>query len=283
MKTSSLDIFSFLDYRAYLAARLNELLAENPKYSRRFICRKLELASNNYLKLILDGSRNLTFALAPRLADVLGLGPEEKRFFLDLVAYNQAKSVTAKNEALEAMRRHRRFVKVQRLAIDEFDYLADPLPLALRELVALDDFDEAPEWIAARLRLPTSPARIRAAIAKLLRLGLIRREEGGRLRVVAEHQDSGPRLGSVPLRTYHLNMLKLAAEAMTLPTDERYFQGLTVSMPESAYQPVIERIREAVEEIRGLIAAATPSEAVYHLEVAFYPLTTRGPADRGEP
>lgn len=275
MRRTKLNIFEYTDFRQFIADRLDELQAENPKYSRRYICHKLGLASNNYLKMILDGARTLTDKLAPKLAETLGLSEQETDFFLDLVTYNQSKTTEAKKKALEDLRLHRRFVKVQRMTIDAFDYIADPLTLTMRELAALDDFSEDPEWISAHLLRPATARQIQDAIATLERLGQLVRDESGRLRVADAHQDAGEQLGSVPVRTYHLNMLKLAGEAMELPVSQRYFQGLTVSIPASAYGRVVEKIQEAVEDIRRIVDESTPSEQVYHLEVTFFPLTKR--------
>lgn len=276
MKNTKLDVFEYADFRRFIEDRMNELSAENSKYSRRYFCRKLGLASNNYLKMIIDGARSLTDSLAPKVAEVLGLSGKETAFFIDLVKYNQAKTTEAKNKALQELRLHRRFVKVHRIAIDKFDYFADPVTLAMREVVALNDFRENYDWIASRLLISATDKQIEEALNTLLRLGQIERAEDGTLRQTNAHQDTGPQLGSAPLRAYHINMLKQAAESIELPVDTRYFQGLTVTIPSKAYEKVIEKIQEAMEEIRKIVDEEEPSEEVYHLETAFFPLTKRG-------
>jgi len=280
MKRTRLTIYEYTDFRRFIADRLTELHVERSQYSRRYICRKLGLASNNYLKLIIEGQRRLTDSLAPKLAEILGLSDRETEFFLDLVGYNQARTTTAKNKALNDLRLHRRFVQVHQLAIDAFDYFADPITVAMRELVALEDFQEDPDWISARLRQPATPRQIRAAITKLERLGLLARDPNGRLHAVDAHQDSGAQLGSAPLRTYHVNMLRLAGEAMELPPTTRYYQGLTVSIPGSAYERIVAQVQKAVEEVRSIVDEARPCEHVYHLELAFFPLTKRREGER---
>jgi len=280
MKRTKLDIFEYTDFRKFLLDRITELQAEKPQYSRSYFCQRLGLASMNYLKLLIEGKRRLTDELAIRLTEVLGLTEQETAFFRDLVVYNQARTTEAKNVALKDLRLHRRFVKVQQMTIDSFDYIADPLTLTLRELTSLPDFNEDPGWIAAHLPKPATSKQIKDSLATLLRLGMLARDQDGVLRPAAQHQDTGQQLGSVPLRSYHLNMIKLSAEAMELPPTTRYFQGLTVSISPGAYARVVSKIQEAVEDVRRIVDEDEPSEQVYHLEVTFFPLSKRvGSAD----
>lgn len=273
MKKTKLYIYSYMDYRLFINDRLDELKADNAKFSRRYFCSKLGLASTNYLKLIIDGRRNLSDKLLIRMAQVLGLDEEESAFFADLVAYGQAKNTEAKLLALENLRKNKRFIKVHQLALDNFDYFADPVTLTMRELVALRDFREDPEWIAQRMPVKATARQIQESLDKLERLGQIARAEDGSLAVVHRHQSTGSQLGSVTLRSYHLKMLQLAAEAMELPVDTRHYRGLTMSIPGVAYDKIIEQISLCINRIRAIVDESTDATQVYHLEMALFPLT----------
>lgn len=273
MKRTKLYIYSYMDFRLFVNDRLDELKAENSKFSRRYFCSKLGLASTNYLKLIIDGRRNLSDKLLVRMAQVLGLDEEESAFFVDLVAYGQAKNTEAKMLALENLRKNKRFIKVHQLALDHFDYFADPVTLTMRELVALRDFREDTDWIGQRLPVKASPGHIREALDKLERLGQIARTEDGRLAVVHRHQSTGSQLGSVSLRSYHLKMLQLGIEAMELPVDVRHYRGLTMSIPAPAYDKIIEQISLCINRVRAIVDESPDASQVYHLEMVLFPLT----------
>jgi uncharacterized protein (TIGR02147 family) len=264
-----------MDFRLFINDRLDELKVDNPKFSRRYFCSKLGLASTNYLKLIIDGRRNVSDKLLERMTQVLGLDEEESMFFVDLLAYGQARTTEAKMMALENLRKNKRFIKVHQLALDHFDYFSDPITLTLRELVALADFHEDYEWIAKRLPIKATPKRIRESLDKLERLGQIARVDDGRLTVVHKHQSSGQQLGSVSLRSYHLKMMQLAQEAMELPTNIRHYRGLTMSIPSSAYDKIIEQLSLCINRIRAIVDETTDAEHVYHMEMALFPLTRR--------
>ncbi len=279
MKRTKLNIFEFTDFRDFLRERLKELKAENAKYSRRYFADRLGLASPSYLKMITDGKRNLSDSLFRRLVDVLCFTSEEAGFFHDLVRYGQARSTEAKADALESLRRNRKFLNVHHLELDQFDYFADPLTLTLRDMVALKDFREDPKWISERLPKKASATRIREALSRLERLGQLERDEDGTLCVTHNHQSTGDRLGSVPLRTYHLKMLDLAKDAMELPVSERHFRGLTMSIPAEAYEEVTKQMVACIDNVRAIVDSHCETEQVYHLEMAFFPLTRRETAE----
>ncbi len=279
MKRTELNIFEYTDFRDFLNDRLNELKDENSTFSRRYFVKKLGLASSSYLSRIIDGSKNLSERLARKLPDVLGLSAEETSFFYDLVRYGQAKTTAAKVEALDMLRRNRRFIKVHQLALDRFDYYSDPLTLTLREMVANRDFVEDPDWIAKRLPFKSSPRKIRIAIEKLIRLGLLERNEEGKLVICTKHVKSGDRLGSVPLRTYHRNMLELAIDSIEKPVSVRHFRGLTMSIPSDTYEEITEQMAMCVNRIRAIVDASGASDHVYHLEMSLFPLTDRDDDD----
>ena len=279
MKRTELNIFEYTDFRNFLNDRLNELKDDNTTFSRRYFVKKLGLASSSYLSRIIDGSKNLSERLARKLPDVLGLTVEETSFFYDLVRYGQAKTTAAKVEALDMLRRNRRFIKVHQLALDHFDYYSDPLTLTLREMVANRDFSEEPQWIAKRLPFKSSPKKIKLAIEKLIRLGFLERDDQGKLVVCTKHVASGDHLGSVPLRTYHRNMLEMAAESIEKPVNIRHFRGLTVSIPSETYEEITEQMAMCVNRVRAIVDASGPSDHVYHLEMSLFPLTNRDEDD----
>ncbi|RJO68958.1 MAG: TIGR02147 family protein [Myxococcales bacterium] len=273
MKRTKLDIFGYADYRRLIADRLDELKAENSRLSRRYFIRKLGLSSANYFKRLIEGERKLSDDLARRLAETLGFGEAEAAFFLDLVRFGQAKSTPEKAEALELLRRRRRFLRVNQLELDRFDYFTDPLALVLRGLVDLKGFKEDPAWIAARLPFRTTPKKIRETLDRLLKEGHLERSPEGRLTPAHQHEDAGDRLGNLHLRRYHLLMLELAGKAMELPPETRLFSGLSMSIPLEAYCEITKELAECRERIRQIVDRHADTEAVYHLEMTFFPLT----------
>ena len=61
-------------------------------FSYRSFARAAGFSSPNYLKLVIDGQRNLTAEMAARFAQACGLLGSAADYFCTLVAFNQARS-----------------------------------------------------------------------------------------------------------------------------------------------------------------------------------------------
>src|SRR5690349_7504160 len=96
-KPGKVVVYDFLDYRAYLRAFYEAEKARRPSFSHRLFSRVAGLRSPNFLKLVMDGERNLGDESIPKFVKGLGLGAEEAEFFADLVKFTQAEGVAEKN------------------------------------------------------------------------------------------------------------------------------------------------------------------------------------------
>lgn len=86
-----IDVFEYRNYRAFLRYFYQRGKA-NRTLSLRSFSQRAGLRSPNYLKLVIDGDRNLTPQVAARFAKACELSGEAADYFCDLVAFNQARS-----------------------------------------------------------------------------------------------------------------------------------------------------------------------------------------------
>lgn len=87
----ALSVFNFRDYREFLKAYY-ELEKENSKLSFALFAKKAGLNSPNYLKLVIEGARNLTQKNIFLFAKAMNLNDHETAFFETLVQLNQSQS-----------------------------------------------------------------------------------------------------------------------------------------------------------------------------------------------
>jgi len=118
------DIFSYLDYRAYLNDYYVAAKQNTRAFSYRYFARRAGYSSPNMLKRVIDGERNLTGESVQRFADALKLSPAEQRFFDHLVSFNQADTAEEKNQAFEAIAASRRFRAARQIDHHFFLYLS---------------------------------------------------------------------------------------------------------------------------------------------------------------
>src|SRR5690349_18732948 len=85
------NLFTYLDYRQYLRDMHAYLKATVKRFSHRYFAKRAGIKSASFLGLVMAGKRNISHDMARQFAAGLQLSPAETRFFIELVAMNQAK------------------------------------------------------------------------------------------------------------------------------------------------------------------------------------------------
>jgi uncharacterized protein (TIGR02147 family) len=275
-------VYDFLDYRAYLRAYYEAAKRTQRSFSFRSFSKLAGLRSPNFLKLVIEGERNLGADSVPRFCAALGLDGPEAEFFSDLVAFNQAASLADKNRAFERIAASRRFRAARRIDGDLFAYLSHWYNPAIRELAGREDFSEDPRWIASQVRPRISPAEAAEAMRLLLSLGLLVRDASsgrvlrGEPTLTTEHE-----VRSLGAAAFHRQMIERAAESLdSVPSALRDLAALTVCIrPETAAR-VKERIHQFREALTELCDSDTGGTVVYQLNVQWFPLSVTDGEDK---
>ncbi|HWZ87442.1 MAG TPA: TIGR02147 family protein [Polyangiaceae bacterium] len=274
-KAVGVSVYDFLDHRAYLAAYYQAAKRTRPSFSFRLFSKLAGLRSPNFLKLVIDGERNLGADSVGRFSQALGLEGADAEFFADLVAFGQAQTLADKNRAFERIAASRRFRAARRIDGELFAYLSHWYNPVIRELAARDDFQEEPRWLAAQLRPRISPAEAAEAMKLLLSLGLLVRDpDTGRVlrgepTLTTEHE-----VRSLGAAAFHRQMLERAAQSIdTVPAAQRDLAALTVCVSSETAALVKQRIHQFREALTELCDADTAGSAVYQLNIQWFPLS----------
>ena len=84
-----IDLFTYTDYRKFLAEWV--VAARNRRgFSFRTFAKRAGLGSAGYLKMVIDGKRNLGVAGLERFMNGMRMMGEERLYFRNLVQWNQA-------------------------------------------------------------------------------------------------------------------------------------------------------------------------------------------------
>ena len=268
------DIFEYLDYRKFLADYYTQAKENNRAFSYRYFSRKAGYASPNFLKLVIDGQRNISADSIERFARALKLSSAQSRFFANLVAFNQAATGEEKNQAFERVAASRRFRQARKLDRDFYVYLSHWYYPAIREMVGRRDFVEDPEWIASQLLPSIQPAQAKACLELLLELGLVSRDTTGRLTRGEASITTGHEVRSLAIGNYHRQMLTRAAESIELVKSEnRDISALTVSISTDTVAELKDRIHDFRELLIDLCDRDESPDAVYQINLQLFPLT----------
>ncbi|MET0282891.1 MAG: TIGR02147 family protein [Polyangiales bacterium] len=267
------DVFDFDDYRAFLRAHYAHKKASGRGFSLRVFSRLAGLTSSNYLKLVMDGDRNLGAEAAERFASACGLEASRASYFVELVALQQAKTQPERERAYEHLRSHRRFRQAHPLDDEYAAYHAHWYVPAVRELAARKDFEADPKWIAARL-MPAITSRQATRALKVLReLGLLV-EDKGKLRQAHALVKTPDKPLSHHVVRFHRVMMERAAEALDLvPREQREIASLTLCLSDRQLRALKAELAQLRGELLRKYGAEADAKRVVQLNLHMFPLS----------
>jgi uncharacterized protein (TIGR02147 family) len=276
-RRSPIDVFRYLDHRRYLA---DYYAAKKGRgFSYRAFSRAAGLGAPNYLKLVIGGQRNLTPAMAERFASACGLAGDAADYFVQLVAFNQARSAPQKNQAYARLMAFDRYRRGHKLELAQAAYHSTWYTPAIRELAASPAFVEDPAWLAELLWPKIQPHEARQALDTLIELSLLERDEHGRLRQREPVVSTGPETLGMHVTNYHAEMMRRATLAMELvPAASRDISALTFCVGPQGLARLKQRIQEFRRELIALVESEPDRNQVVQLNLQLFPLSKATPS-----
>ncbi len=271
---SAPSVYSYSDFRAFLRDYYAYAKAHEYGFSFRVFSRRAGLRSSNYLRLVMDGARNLTPASAGQFGRGCGLEGVALDFFVELVAYGQATDTQARSRAFDRLTHYRKFRAVHLLAKERARYHSTWYVPVIRELVRRPDFVDDPAWIARQLTPSISRVQAARAMALLRKLELIRNDESGRVVQGEPLVTTGPGPHGPHIYAFHHAMLDRAGHALdNLPREERDVSCLTVCVSDEKLEAIKEKVRAFRRELLQLAELDDAPERVAQINFQVFPLS----------
>lgn len=259
-------------YCDYLREELLERKARNPSYSARAFARDLDVSAP-YLSQIMNGRRLLSERTALRIARKLRWDSQKARIFVTLLKLESEQDPSARTELLNVLGVRlgtRAYVVLQ---VDVFRAISRWYHGALLELATTEGFQSDVRWIAATLQISEIEAEL--AVDRLCRIGLLERRTSGALVPTNENVFVGD-LPSQAVRTYHAQMLTLAARALAEQDfAERDISGISMAIDPETVPAAKVKIRQFRREMAELMQKGR-KRALYHLSVQLFRLDKAG-------
>lgn len=254
---------------AMLTAEYAARRKRSPEYSLRDFATALGLSSGA-LSELLAGKRKMGPRLAARLAERLGLSPDAHQKFMRQVRDVQwSGDADGRQGATHAGYEDDDF---RTLCEDDYRLVADWEHYAILSLIKTKNFRSDPHWIAMRLGLSVHEAM--AALQRLLRLGLLARENGKLCRTTPRVTTTRD-VPSAAIRAGHKQTLEQAIECIeSVGVDMRDLSGITIPVDPAR----IPEMKEAIREFRrGFMERFSTGELteVYNMNIQLVPLTKR--------
>lgn len=267
------NIFEYTQYRLFLQHMYDYLKATQASFSFRYFAQKAGFTSPNFLKLVIDGKRNLTHDSLVKFAHVLKLNSKEKTFFETLVHLDQSSSVEEKNELMQSILKLKSFQNIHPFAKDQYALMNNWYVIALRELLAIPHISQDPDDLAKLFLYPLTSRQIDEGLMLLKKLGMIKKNSHNRWEQSQSLLSSGDEIQSISAIQYHYQMLKRAQDALTYDKETRDISSITMGLSMKNFKKLKQHIQKFRKELLALAESESDLDVVYQINFQLFPLT----------
>lgn len=258
------------DHRDYLRQEYAMRLQRRPLYSQRAFARDLGVSSST-LTDYLKGRLRFSSGRVLQLGKIIGLSPEQKKHWIDLLETTFAKSSEVRQ--ISSLRVQARLqAQHHSLSMDEFKVISEWFHFAYLELIEMDSLKYSdPKTAASALGIPLKSLKV--AIKRLLALQLLKKKDDKTYQVEPSTQ-VGDQAPSEVIRHFHAQILKKALRALeTHHWDRRFNSSTIVALPSSEVPKVIENLKNmAFQILNPYQIRNVPQEELYCLGLQFFDL-----------
>lgn len=279
-KNENFSIFGYTDYREYLKDFYELKKSGVRGYSFRAFSKASGFSSPNFLKLVIDGERNISPDACQKFIKGLALSGPSAEYFQTLVLMNQAKTDAEKEKYFRILEKLTPHKHRRKLSGETLHYLSHWLFPVLREMTHLEDFREDPYWIARRLNENVSVHQIAMALEFLKKQQFLQKNEFGKLQPQDNFVLSSDEVASLAVRNYHRQMLGQAEGMLEkLPVESREYSSSTFILPQESLAKLKTKIKNFVKELNEwavLELEKEKAESIIQFNIQMYPHTAKG-------
>lgn len=270
----------FYDYKTHLHKN------SFSSYSYKTFSAAADIRSPNYLKLIIDGERNLSPATARKFAKAMGLDKEGSDEFLLLVAYGQALDPLERNRHLKTLSefRMKRRIKSGEIKSEKNSNTPRWVSWVLHALADQKNADFSIEGLRDLLSGKVSSDDIRRSLQQLFDSNSLQLDQQtGRVKkgLTPPNQEE---ISAEMIRKIQAELMYLGMEALLNDkAQDREIGTLTVCLTEGEFEKLkfdLRHMRKRVLKDALTQREQTPGDRVYQLNIQLFPLTKKAQAPR---
>lgn len=263
------NIYEFLDYREFMIAMVEYLRSQN-QYSIRTFANKVGFKSSAFMKMVTNGTRNLSGDSIRRIAEGFKLQKTEAEFFAHLVDFNQAENSEKKDEAFRRLMTFKKFQEAKELVAAQYEFFKHWYVIAILESMGYDWAKKKPAEMARSLSI--TERQVTEAIQLLEDLQLIERK-GASLRRIDTIIETPAQTQSINIRNFHREMIHKALESIeSLSSEERELGGVTIPLSRESYDKVKKKLHKIRREIAADFSDEPDAEKIFQLNFQLFPI-----------
>lgn len=275
-----------MDYRQFLESFYlykRELTKSDLRpYSYAMFSAAANIKSPNYLRMIIEGKRNLSPEMIGKFAKAMGLNKEETQDFRLLVLYNQATDPAERNILLKELADHRVGQKIKTGEIDkkQFERIPSWITWILYAMIDQENVKFQVNELRELLRKKASTDEIQEALKSLIVSGEVEQNEvTGALQKTHSLIENAEEIPVALVRKLQAQLMYLGMESLfqDSPT-EREFGTATLSLTQAEFEELkfkLRQLRKAVQKDNSVKRMTSKGERVYQMNLQLFPVTNR--------
>ncbi len=277
---------SFTDFRVYLRAfyeyRRQQTSQSLRPYSYAHFSAAANIRSPNYLKLIMEGQRNLSQEMILKFARALGLNKEDTEEFRLLVRYGQAKDPLERNRHLKALSEYRvaRQLKLGQIKAEAWDRVPSWVTWVLYALSEQKGIRFEIEELRQVMRYRATGEEIKRSLDRLLESGeLVRHPETGAVVKGRELMSGSEDIPVALVRKLQAELIYLGLESLFQDSaQEREFGALTMALTEEEFELLkfeLRQLRKKWHKDAVVKRKALKGDRVFQLNIQLFPVSEK--------
>ena len=278
--TFETDIFDFTDYRLFLKTVIQELKSKK-LYKVTEFAKQAGIKTPGYMKMIIDGKRNLTLNMGQKFARALNIEGRRKSYFDTLISYTNTDDPDLKKDYFAKL------IKLQPRSPEHLTdkklgrYFSRPHYACIQEMVTLKDFKNDPKWIAERCHPSIKRQEAKEAIETLLELGALKKENGKLVQTqkLIQTKDKNNQIAE----TYHFHEAMIDKARQNLGITEqnkRNYLAVTLPVTQELFDKIVKKSLEFRDEVIKMVCEEECHEEIYQLNLQFFPMTEKKTGDK---
>lgn len=265
------SIYNYLNYREYLEDFYQSKKSGNAHFSFQVFATQAGFHSKSFIKLLIDGKKNLTDTSIEQVNGALKLNGKALNYFKDLVAYNQAKTVTLRNYHFEKLLTYNSRSKARLFLQQQYDFFSQWYHGTIFEIICKIDFHDDFAKLGKLIKPSLSERKVRESVKLLLKLSLIKKD-GNSYSSTDERITTGDEVRSLAVQNFHLQNLMLAGESIaTCNSSDRDISSLIVGMSEEGFLKVKSEIQQFRKKLLDIVKDDKKIYRTYHINFQLFP------------
>jgi uncharacterized protein (TIGR02147 family) len=239
-----------------------------------------DIKSPNYLKLIIEGRRNLSEDMILKFAKALRLNREETIEFKALVLYGQATEAVDRNQYLKDLSELRARKELQSGLIDQkaWDKVPDWVGWVLYAMADQKDVRFEPEDLQRLFRIKANTEEIKDNLRKLTESGdFVKDAVTGDVSKPREMIEAPQGLPVALIRKLQAELIYLGIESLFRDSPkDREFGGMTMAMTQAEFEQVrfeVRQLRKRLQKDLAVKRKTSKGDRVYQLNIQLFPVT----------